>query len=65
MNVSVAGIYCFRGLFCEDLGFGRIFLGVVVSCISGPTPSIEGGLKVNLKPPLKPPLKVLALDLKA
>ena len=34
-------------------------------CITGPTPSIEGWLKVNLKPPLKPPLKVLALDLKA
>ena len=37
--------------------------------MTGPIPSIEGGLKVNLKlplkPPLKPPLKVLALDLKA
>ena len=33
--------------------------------ITGPTPSIERVLKVDLKPPLKPPLKVLALDLKA
>ena len=44
---------------------GALPFHVSVLCITGPTPSIEGGLKVNLKPPLKPPLKVLALDLKA
>ena len=32
---------------------------------TGPTASLEGGLKVNLKPPLKPPPKVKGPDLKA